>query len=70
MDPPRTIDDFYEMLKAFTYDDPDGNGEDDTYGTVVSKFEGPWNVMQTWFGAPNKWGIDPEGHLIPDFLTD
>src|SRR5690625_5188612 len=30
LDMPETIDDFYEVLKAFTNDDPDGNGEDDT----------------------------------------
>ncbi len=27
-----TLDDFYDMLYAFTYDDPDGNGIDDTWG--------------------------------------
>lgn len=69
LDMPETIDDFYEVLKAFTNDDPDGNGEDDTYGLVVSEYEGPWNVMQTWFGAPNKWGIDDEGKLYPDFMA-
>lgn len=27
-----TLDEFYDMLYAFTYDDPDGNGIDDTWG--------------------------------------
>lgn len=27
-----TLDEFYDILYAFTYDDPDGNGIDDTYG--------------------------------------
>lgn len=70
LDMPETVDDFYEVLKAFTYDDPDGNGEDDTYGMAISEFEGPWDIMQTWFGAPNKWGFDEGGELIPDFTTD
>ncbi|WP_299088545.1 extracellular solute-binding protein [uncultured Metabacillus sp.] len=67
---PKTIDDFYNVLKAFTEKDPDGNGKDDTYGMVVSKYTGPWDIMQTWFGAPNKWGEDEEGNLQPDFMTE
>ena len=67
LEEPKTIDDFYNMLKAFTEEDPDGNGQDDTYGLVVSKYEGPWDVMQTWFGVPNKWGIDDDGNLYPWF---
>lgn len=27
-----TLDEFFDILYAFTYDDPDGNGIDDTYG--------------------------------------
>ncbi len=33
---PTTLDELYEVLKAFTFDDPDGNGENDTYGMVCS----------------------------------
>ena len=29
---PETIDEYYDALKAFTTQDPDGNGKDDTYG--------------------------------------
>ena len=29
---PETLDEFHEVLRAFTFDDPDGNGVDDTYG--------------------------------------
>ncbi len=29
---PTTVDELYEVAKAFTFDDPDGNGKDDTYG--------------------------------------
>ena len=32
MKKPETIDTFYEVVKAFTYNDPDGNGENDTWG--------------------------------------
>ena len=30
LEAPETIEDVYNMLHAFTYDDPDGNGQDDT----------------------------------------
>ncbi|WP_042462367.1 extracellular solute-binding protein [Neobacillus dielmonensis] len=69
LEQPKTIDDFYNVLKAFTNDDPDGNGKDDTYGMVISKYTGPFDVMQTWFGAPNKWGLTKDGKLQPDFMT-
>ncbi len=29
---PETVDEFYDVMHAFTYDDPDGNGKNDTYG--------------------------------------
>ncbi len=72
---PKTIDEFYDVLKAFKEKDPDGNGKDDTYGMVVPKWMGlgngsPWDIMQTWFGAPNRYGIDEKGELIPDFTTE
>lgn len=31
---PKTIDDFYNVLKAFTERDPDGNGKNDTFGLL------------------------------------
>lgn len=30
-----TLDEFYTILKAFTFDDPDGNGKKDTYGIAT-----------------------------------
>ncbi|WP_274651368.1 extracellular solute-binding protein [Paenibacillus humicola] len=68
LQPPKTIDDFYNMLKAFTLDDPDKDGKNDTYGMVVTKFSGPWDNMQVWFGVPNKWGLDANGKLEPAHL--
>jgi len=65
---PTTIDEFYNMLKAFKENDPDQNGKDDTYGIVVSKYSGPWDIMQVWFGAPNKWGEDENGQLQPTHM--
>lgn len=33
---PTTLDELYEVLKAFTFNDPDQNGVDDTYGMCCS----------------------------------
>ena len=56
------------MLYQFTYGDPDGNGQDDTYGLALSKFTAPLDIMQTWFGAPNGWG-ERDGKLVPVHQT-
>ncbi|MFB5663402.1 extracellular solute-binding protein [Alteribacillus sp. HJP-4] len=68
MDMPETTEEFYEVLTAFKEDDPNGTGEDDTLGMTVSEYEGPWDVMQTWFGVPNKWGETDNGELEPHFM--
>lgn len=66
---PQSIDDFYNMLKAFKEQDPDGNGKDDTYGMVLVKWTGQWasgfDTIKLWFGAPNKWGVK-DGRLVPE----
>jgi putative aldouronate transport system substrate-binding protein len=70
---PKTIDDFYNMLKAFKEKDPDKNGKADTYGMVMAKWTGQWasgfDTIKLWFGAPNKWGMK-EGKLVPDVLYE
>ncbi len=52
---PKTPDDIYNMMYKFTYEDPDGNGKDDTYGLEMTKYTGPLDVIQTWFGVGNEW---------------
>ena len=50
---PTTFDELYDVLYAFTYNDPDGNGVQDTYGAVTS-YVGTgnrgWNGFQTLAG--------------------
>lgn len=46
LEPPKTLDDFENVLKAFTENDPDKNGKNDTIGLAVPLKEGPW----TWMG--------------------
>ncbi len=67
-----TWDDFYDMLYAFTYNDPDGNGLNDTCGLLLDQWMGQdmWNNVGVWFGAPNEWGIDENGDLVYKLMTD
>lgn len=37
LEEPKTFEDVVEIARAFTYDDPDGNGKDDTYGLGLQK---------------------------------
>ena len=64
---PQTPEEVYDMLYAFTYGDPDGNGRDDTYGFEMTKYTGPFDIVQTWFGCGNGWVENEDGDLIPVF---
>ncbi|SFK99363.1 putative aldouronate transport system substrate-binding protein [Paenibacillus sp. 1_12] len=66
LQPPKTIDDFYNMLKAFKTKDPDGNN---ATGLLLTKNNGALDIMQTWFGVPNQWGQDASGKLVPAHMT-
>jgi len=72
---PETTEDLYKIAKAFTEQDPDGNGKKDTYGLIIPKWPGgyasssPYDVIETWFGAPTGWG-ERNGKLVPGFDTE
>lgn len=74
LDMPETTDDLMEVARAFTEDDPDGNGEDDTYGLIAPQWPGgigtasPYDTIEVWFGAGNVWS-DEGGELVPAFTT-
>ncbi|WP_245642234.1 extracellular solute-binding protein [Nonomuraea candida] len=75
LEAPKTTDDLYEIAKAFTEKDPDGNGKKDTYGLIIPKWPGvsfaassPFNAIDVWFGAPNNWG-KRDGKMVPEFDT-
>ncbi len=67
---PTNLDEFREVLRAFTFDDPDGNGKDDTYGLVSTKASTGFDTIAMWFGAANGWGEDENGKLQPMFLSE
>lgn len=65
---PQTIEDVYDMLWKFTYEDPDGNGKNDTYGLDLV-YTGDFDIMQTWFGVGNGWA-EVDGRLVPVHMQD
>ena len=68
---PANVDELFEMAKAFTEQDPDGNGIKDTIG-IVDRNEliyGAFKTVSSWFGTPNSWG-EKDGKLAPEFTFD
>ncbi len=74
LEPPETTEDLMEVARAFTEDDPDGNGQDDTYGLIAPQWPGgigtnsPYDTIEVWYGAGNVWR-DDGGELVPAFTT-
>lgn len=68
---PETTEEFMEMARAFTEDDPDGNGRDDTMGLTDRSdlVYGAFKTVSSWFGTPNSWG-EKDGELLPEFMFD
>ena len=69
---PTTLDELYDVLYAFTYKDPDGNGKDDTYG-LTGKGLGAFSPVFLAYGTtvPDTFLIE-NGELVytsidPDF---
>ncbi|GIN71590.1 lipoprotein LipO [Bacillus sp. J14TS2] len=64
LEPPKTLDEYTEVMRAFKEEDPDGNGKDDTLGLVIAE-----NLARTepFFGAfgiqRNQW-IERDGDLV------
>lgn len=68
---PKTIDELINVIEKFTTDDPDGNGENDTYGLGVA---GSPNVLRRNYGSlvgffdgfgahPTIW-VEKDGKLV------
>jgi putative aldouronate transport system substrate-binding protein len=55
---PKTLDDLIKTAQAFTYNDPDGNGKNDTYGLSLAAATG--SVINGMFGGMTNWQWDWE----------
>ncbi len=64
LEAPKTLDELYNVMKAFTENDPDGNGQNDTYGISMLKSFLGMGVCDA-IGIFNGFGAYPT-HWIPD----
>ncbi|GCE05972.1 extracellular solute-binding protein [Dictyobacter aurantiacus] len=66
---PKTLDDLLKVAEAFTRNDPDGNGKNDTYGfaatTGVSSpgLGGGWQAFFGAYGLPGVWNFNTPGKI-------
>jgi putative aldouronate transport system substrate-binding protein len=65
-----TLDDYYALLKAFTVNDPDGNGKADTYGLAIG-----YTLYETqpFFGAAGAirlYAQDAKGKVYSPYTQD
>ena len=69
---PDTLDELMTVMKAFTFDDPDGNGENDTFGFTGYRELGRMNPFLNPFGVEDDRGnlhwSTADGQLVPDFI--
>ncbi len=52
---PTNMDEFYEVMKLFTYNDPDGNGQNDTFGLSPGASPHFFNIFMSAFGFNSDW---------------
>lgn len=71
LQPPNTLDELYEVLKAIATKDPDKNGKDDTFGMTSVKLGTPVPNFDFVFYAYGlkygDWALDSGGNAIPRF---
>jgi len=65
---PTSMDDVLAIARAFTEDDPNGNGKDDTYGLGINKdlygyFAGLEGFFNGYHANPRQW-IEKDGQLL------
>ncbi|MDB5085893.1 MAG: hypothetical protein JWN30_2779 [Bacilli bacterium] len=64
---PKTVDDIYNVAKAFTLNDPNKDGKNDTFGIQDDKSMELLKQIALYLGAPNGWGIQ-NGKVAPSFM--
>ncbi|SFK97969.1 putative aldouronate transport system substrate-binding protein [Paenibacillus sp. 1_12] len=65
---PKTIDELLNVFKAFTYNDPDKNGKNDTFGISFDSNSSLILHLLAAMGTPNLWAYN-DGKMTPDFMT-
>lgn len=61
---PTTVDEYFNVIKAFTWNDPDGNGVHDTYGLILSENLGRTSPFFGAFGTQLDTWLEKDGRLV------
>jgi putative aldouronate transport system substrate-binding protein len=63
---PTTIEEYMDVLRAFTFNDPDRNGESDTYGFVGEglSIRSFWPFYGAYGANPEKFVIKEDGSVV------
>ncbi|GGF43317.1 sugar ABC transporter substrate-binding protein [Microbacterium sorbitolivorans] len=69
---PHTTEEIAEVARAFTTQDPDGNGKDDTTGIVdrSESFDLTIRTLAGYFGAGSDFELNDDGEVVASFATD
>lgn len=76
MSEPTTLEELHDLLYAFTYEDPDGNGKDDTYGIDIgTNWMGLWPVYGAFGFAQSQnskgsYQLQEDGSVIYTSVQD
>lgn len=72
MEMPATLDELYDILYAFTYNDPDGNGVNDTIGLSMndSELKNDSTLVSIYNGGPNTWSWDETAGMVSEYESD
>jgi putative aldouronate transport system substrate-binding protein len=65
---PTTVDEAFELMRAFTSGDPDGNGVDDTYGVIGRSNLESMSWAFNAFGVQDGFWSDVDGEIVPDIV--
>ncbi|MFC3343314.1 extracellular solute-binding protein [Paenibacillus abyssi] len=64
LQPPQTLEEYYEVIKAFTLNDPDGNGLDDTIGLLMTENLGRSAPFFGAYGVQLGQWTERDGRLV------
>lgn len=72
LEEPHTIEELTEVARAFSEDDPDGNGQDDTVGFYdrEESYLVGFRSLAGYFGAGQQFEVTDDGEVVPTFTTE
>ncbi|MCG8501365.1 MAG: extracellular solute-binding protein [Firmicutes bacterium] len=65
---PQTLNEIFEVMKKFTFEDPDANGKDDTFGYTSGKNLGLMAWVFSAYDVNENFWSKVDGKIIPDII--